>query len=172
MKMTASFIVLLMFVLVLPASALVQTCQDDITASTPTARFTLNGDGTATDVVTGLTWKRCAEGQTWDGTTCTGSAATKSWQAALQAGETSAFADQSDWRLPNIKELTSIVETKCVSPNINLDVFPSAVSWDFWSGSPYAGHSDRTWYVSFYVGAADIDAKDFFKYVRLVRGGQ
>lgn len=64
---------------------------------------TVNSDGTVTDPTTGLTWKRCAVGQTWSRTTCTGTGATYNWTTAKAL--TSTFAGQSDWRLPNIREL-------------------------------------------------------------------
>jgi hypothetical protein len=59
-------------------------------------------------------WMRCALGQNWNGATCTGSGQAYTWQAALQAAEGSSFAGYSDWRLPDIKELSSIVEQACV----------------------------------------------------------
>ena len=34
--------------------------------------YAINNDGTVTDPTTGLTWMRCAMGQSWNGTTCTG----------------------------------------------------------------------------------------------------
>ena len=43
-----------------------------------------NGDGTVTDPTTGMTWDRCAWGQSWDGAgACTGTAAMQDWQTAL-----------------------------------------------------------------------------------------
>lgn len=52
-----------------------QTCNSNIPESTPTSRFTDNGNGTVTDTKTGIMWKRCAEGQIWTGSTCSGTAA-------------------------------------------------------------------------------------------------
>ena len=164
---------LLGIVLALPGAALAQTCQSaSIRASTPTARFTDNGDGTVSDTVTGLTWKRCAEGQIWDGASCSGSATALTWQAALQAGAASTFAGHSDWRLPNIKELGSIVERQCADPAINLSVFPGTTASGFWSGSPYAGNSDYACYVNFYYGFGTVGYTVSNYDVRLVRGGQ
>ena len=73
---------------------------------------------------TGLTWKRCAEGQSWNGSTCTGIASTYSWSAALQLEpDMVTFVGFSDWRLPNLKELGSIVERRHRRPVINWDGF-------------------------------------------------
>ncbi|MDP2902572.1 MAG: hypothetical protein Q8N96_05635 [Methylovulum sp.] len=46
------------------------------TPTTPTSDFTDNNDGTVTHKTTGLTWMRCAMGQTWTGAACTGTADT------------------------------------------------------------------------------------------------
>ena len=66
---------------------------------TPTSNFTDNQDGTVTHNTTGLTWMRCAMGQIWTGSTCTGP--TKMYNYAKAKALTLTFADQSDWRLPN-----------------------------------------------------------------------
>lgn len=123
-----------------------------INPSTPDSRFTINNDGTTTDNTTGLTWMRCSLGQTWDGSSCTGSAASYSWQQALQAvlaindGTSNAdndgapgFADYTHWRLPNIAEASSIVEycrVDSASGSINETVFPNTSTAGIWSSSP------------------------------------
>jgi hypothetical protein len=160
-----------------PVAALAQDCRpDSIPASTPTSRFTDNHDGTVTDTATGLTWKRCAEGLTWDGSSCTGDEASFTWQEALQqAGSVNSaggYAGHADWRLPNIKELRSIVERQCLGPAINLSVFPGASASHFWSGSPIAGFSLYAWGVLFSYGYDDWNYRDGALAVRLARGGQ
>ncbi len=158
-----------------------QTCQTaSITASTPTSRFTDNGDGTLVDSVTGLMWKKCSEGQSYNTATsgCDGTDVTYSWQEALQrasaANSGGGFAGHTDWRLPDIKELNSIVERQCINPAINLDIFPATSSWQFWSASPYADASvtDGAWLISFDDGHYGIGNKSNGPVARLVRGGQ
>ena len=126
--------------------------------TTPDTDFSDAGNGTVRHIPTGLVWKRCAEGQTWDGTTstCTGSAAGYSWAQALTRAEDvngggagTQNATQTDWRLPNINELTSITELGCFNPSINTTQFPNASASYFWSGSPFAGSSDYAWFVGF-----------------------
>ena len=63
-----------------------------------TNSFTDNGDGTITDQATGLTWQ-----QTDDGTA-------RNWEEALAYAEGLELAGHSDWRLPNAKELQSIID--------------------------------------------------------------
>jgi hypothetical protein len=143
-----------------------QTCRDDIPATAPDSRFQANGDGTVTDVTTGLIWKQCAEGLSGAGCT-TGSARTFTWQAALQHA-----ADNPTWRLPNKNELASLVERRCFNPAINATVFPNTPASWFWSSSPDANDSYGAWYVYFRYGNVYGNHKNHQQYVRLVRGGQ
>lgn len=60
--------------------------------------FVNNGDGTVTDLATGLMWQLADDGQTRD------------WEEALDYAENLELAGYDDWRLPDIKELQSIVD--------------------------------------------------------------
>jgi hypothetical protein len=166
----------------LPVIGTAQTCKTaSIPATTPTSQFTINNNGTVTDTKTGLMWKRCSEGQTWNGATCRGSAFRFPWQAALQRAQTQngiGFAGFKDWRLPNAKELFSIVEKQCFEPAINLVIFPNTVTrvgiflyGQFWSSS-LAPFDFSVWYVYFDQGRVDTEYNTSSLYVRLVRSGQ
>ena len=60
--------------------------------------FTDNGDGTITDQATGLMWQQADDG------------VARNWEQALAYAESLTLASHSDWRLPNAKELQSIVD--------------------------------------------------------------
>ena len=156
----------------LPIMAEAQTCQtNSILATTPTNRFTINNDGTVSDTKTGLTWKKCSEGQS--GVDCRiGAAATYTWQSALQQAQSvnnnGGFAGYKNWRLPNMKELNSIVEEQCSQPSINLVVFPESQSSNlYWSSSPNSSNS--AWGIVFYSGYSGGYRKDWLGFIRLVR---
>ena len=160
------------------SSFLVQAaCVDSIPATTPTGDFTVHGDGTVTHDKTGLMWKVCSEGQSWSADSCSGTAGTYTWQAALQLPQnlnaSGGYAGYTDWRLPNIKELASIVELSCYSPAVNATVFPSTSIAGYWSASPGADYSSSVaWGVHFNDGAGDGNYRSHVYLVRLVRGGQ
>ncbi len=156
------------------AFAATQTCLTTIAPNTPTADFVDNGDGTVTSKKTKLTWKRCSEGQTWGSSACTGSATTFNWELALTQGANASFAGNTDWRVPNLKELASIVERQCTGPSINATIFPATpgISGSYWwSASPF-GIAGQAWVVGFGGGYANPYDKAGSHYVRLVRGGQ
>ncbi len=161
---TRLFSNLLLFFVFLLAFATPLFAQD-----TPTSDFTDNGDGTVTHQKTGLTWMRCSLGQTWTGTTCSGTAQTYSYYNAIQ--QTANFAGYSDWRLPNIAELQTIVERDNYYPAINTELFPNTPSDVFWSSSPYVGASSA-WYVYFGYGDVDGSSRSDAFPVRLVRASQ
>jgi len=60
--------------------------------------FVDNGDGTVSDRATGLMWQKADSGRGMD------------WEDALAYAERLDLAGHSDWRLPNAKELQSIVD--------------------------------------------------------------
>lgn len=119
-------------------------------------------------------WKKCGEGQT--GSDCSDNTVSYSWQRALQQAQTvnsSGFAGHMDWRVPNIKELNSIIEKQCTDPAINSIVFPNTPNIVFWSSTPYIGDASLAWVVNFSCGDGNIlGHKVLQRGVRLVRGGQ
>jgi len=132
------------------------------TTTTPSADFTDNADGTVTHGKTNLAWMRCAVGQAWTGNSCSGAASTyNSSQATALSAD---FAGYSDWRLPNILELISIVEYGVSNPAINSAIFPATPSANFWSDSAYS--------VDFSSGGAAASSSSSSYTVRLVRAGQ
>ncbi len=143
----------------------------NVAESTPSSAFIDHGNGTVTHSLTGLMWKQCAQGLS--GTNCaTGTATTMAWSAALTAAKNDATAGYSDWRLPNKKELESIVESCGHSPAINQTLFPATPASGFWSGSTYVPAPSNAWYVYFNDGNSSANNKAASYYVRLVRGGQ
>jgi hypothetical protein len=136
--------------------------------------------GLVKDTVTSLIWMRCSLGQTWDGRTCSGTAKEYTWQEAMNAAKHFEYAGYSDWRLPTIDELKSLVycshgydmascSDNSKSPTIR-DEFPNtSVDW-FWSSShhPDGGSGDAV--VNFTNGFSSYSYdKSSDNLVRLVR---
>ena len=157
-----------------------QVCNDRSQATTPAYRFTANPDGTVTDTQTRLTWQRCPLGFAIDTGASPGpqddlcvviDEQPPTWSEALQAAETSTVGGFTDWRLPNVKELLSIVERKCVDPAWNTLVFPTAPTL-FWTAST-SNEIANAKVVEFsggYVSSSDKNSTNRGVVVRLVRG--
>ncbi|MDD5011978.1 MAG: DUF1566 domain-containing protein, partial [Phycisphaerae bacterium] len=91
-------------------------------------------------------------------------ASTMSWSDALLAVtalNSAAYGGYSDWRLPNIKELQSIVDYGRVGPAIDTTYFPNAQSYSYWSSTTLAGGTVYAWYVYFDDGYVGYDNKAF-----------
>ncbi len=129
------------------------------------------GDGVALDTQTNLQWMRCALGQTWNGQTCVGEAKQFNWNDAIKIAKETRYAGYTDWRLPTIDELKTLIVTG-QKPTINQQAFPNTLSAWFWSGSPNASYSGSAWGVHFGYGYADSSNRSNDYHVRLVRGGQ
>ena len=150
-------------------NVLAQTCISTIDETTATANFTDNGDGTISDTTTGLMWMQCSVGQTLLNGLCTGDATELNWQQALLFAHGYQFADFDGWRVPNIKELSTIAERQCVRPAINETLFPNTPSDDYWTSTPSLLDADRAWVVAFFNSSNSIKQKNLFVFTRLVR---
>jgi len=81
---------------------------------------------------------------------------------ALKAGK------YNDWRVPTLKELSSIVDYTKYDPAI-LDGFSSGGSVYYWSSTPYMGDTDKVWGINFKTGATDANGKNYTRHIRCVR---
>lgn len=140
-------------------------------AATPVAtRFSYSSDGSeVTDAQTGLVWQRCSAGQTWSSSTstCTGGASVYAHADALAYAKT-----QSGWRLPNVKELYSVVKTTTVVPAADATAFPSMPNTTgvaYWTSTPDVQSPASAWGVEFKLGAVASYTRSSANFVRLVR---
>jgi hypothetical protein len=94
------------------------------------------------------------------------------WEDAINHCETNNLAGYDDWRLPNRRELSSIVKFKSYEPAIDTNHFPNTESSYYWSSTACAYDSDSAWYINFQSGFIHYEYKTSGCYVRAVRGGQ
>jgi hypothetical protein len=88
----------------------------------------------------------------WNGATCAGSALAFTHENALIRARTQAAASGKAWRLPNVKELSSLVDRGRLNPAIDLTAFPAEPGNTYWSSTPNAGSSVSAWGVRFIDG--------------------
>ena len=120
-----------------------------------------NSDTEVLDNTTGLIWQRCSAGLS-DTDCTTGGASAVNWKAAI------ALADEI-WRLPNVKELASLLEAECTNPSINITLFPATSTSAYWTATPDTAAATNAWQVDFAAGATSSAAKTAALQVRLVR---
>jgi len=131
-------------------------------ATAPPGRYTINAD-TVLDTETGLLWQRNIPA-----TPCAG-AATCTLAQALGYCEGLSLGGFSDWRLPTIKELQTLVDDRAYNPAIDATAFPATPATNFWSSSPYASNATDAWVVMFYGGYTSYGAVAGRNRVRCVR---
>ncbi len=133
--------------------------------------YTDNVDGTISDNLTRLMWVK-------DGNSAgCNSGVTLTWEAALSFCENLTYATYSDWRLPNSRELMSIVDYGEYNPSVGKTAgtptyFTNTKTSYYWSSTTYAYSTSYAWYVRFYVGRVGGNTKTNAYYVRPVRAGQ
>lgn len=125
-------------------------------------KYKLSEDGlSVTDTSTNLTWMQ------------KGSESLMAEEEAhkfIEAQNKAAFAGFTDWRLPTVHELFSLVDTSKHNPAIN-PVF-NCESRCYWTASQYAPYPAYAWIVNFNYGYTGADYKHGNYFVRLVRSKQ
>ncbi len=95
-----------------------------------------------------------------------------SWEDAKAHCGVLDLAGHSDWRLPNIKELQSIVDINRYEPAIK-STFKNVVSSKYWSASQTVAYAKDAWTVHFKNGDISHPSKsDDWYFVRCVRHKQ
>ncbi len=159
-------------VIACPAPGSTNAQDGSYVTSATSPSFTNNGNGTITDNRTGLMWKRCTEGLSGDNCAA-GAVNTIAWDVALAQCENLSYAGRTDWRMPNIKELISIVNYQNYNPAIDIVYFPNTPYSNYHMASTtYSNGTSINWEVSFADGSVNHNAyKSQVNYVRCVRGG-
>jgi hypothetical protein len=128
----------------------------------PSPRFTDNGDGTVTDNLTGLMWTRDAN-----------MAGGMTWSDAIDYCNNLNYAGYTDWRLPNINELESLIDAEQYGPALPENhPFINAQLDHYWSSITSASNADDAWYVTVLFGDVHWYDKSYSLYVWPVRAGQ
>ncbi len=124
------------------------------------------------DKLTGIVWQRCVQGMLWNGKTCTGNPAGKTWAEAVQvvqAANASRSSGGSVWQLPNNADLYGLAERACYNPSINTNWFPETPSDRTWSSTVDSVNPDVAMHVSFSYGHGGTALKKNLGRVRLMR---
>lgn len=167
-------------------------------------RYQDNNNGTITDRENRLQWMQCNLGQKWNKETCIVELSTSktffsvytdsyrtsgkeyTWEKAVDVARNIDYAGYSDWRLPTIKELKSLVycsngqpslkvslKTVCSGnysrPAIDHSLFPNTGKGDYWSSSSISYLKSKNWCIDFGTGGETVCEKKYSYYVRLVR---
>ena len=120
--------------------------------------FTDNGNGTITDNLTTLIWQKIVY------------ADSITWEQALTYADTLTLNGNTDWRLPNIKELQSINDEGLINPSINRTFFSTMVTNKYWSSSSLPNQPTKAWYLDTQFGITTYDFKTIRHFLICVRG--
>ncbi len=115
-----------------------------------------NQDGSVTDITTGLMWQRESDN------------AARTYNDAKSYCNNLSLASHLNWRLPSIKELTSIVDYRSDSPAIG-NVFAQSNSSTYWSNTQRADMQAESRVVFFSTGRVNSSFKTNLALVRCVR---
>jgi len=150
-------------------------CDNTVQQTAPPENFTYDR-GTVTDETTGLMWSYCLYGQS--GNDCaTGTPWASTWDQTLTEMDSnisgSGYLNYNDWRMPNVKELASILEAQCSSPALNSAVFPVVTGGaaQVWTSSPETDDAQNIWAVDFFANGdvGVVDRETATLHLRLVR---
>ena len=88
-----------------------------------------------TDPVTGMEWQRESPGR-------------MSWHQAQSYARSLALAGRSDWRLPSVRELESLLDRTKYRPEMRPEI-PFRDTRSYWSSTTFGSHRSNAWIVMF-----------------------
>ncbi len=153
-------------------------------------RFVNNRDGTITDQQTRLMWEQKTHEQPsqfhrrghvprfevgdpcvglvhWVDGACTWFETTTAWVTRLNQQR---FAGYTDWRVPTVSELVTLVDYRRTNPALD-PIFAIATDDGYWSATEVSADPDHAWVVDYITGRVFFSQKTLKAHVRAVRGG-
>ena len=118
--------------------------------------YVINNE-TVTDMNSGLMWQRKTEENR------------KNWQSAMEYSENLSISNFNDWRLPTIKELTTIIDLSITYPTLYKEIFDDN---QYWSSTSTVHLITHAYCANFNDGFIVAPNKSALHFVRAVRGGQ
>lgn len=136
----------------------------------PDPRFTVvtNGaDVMVTDNLTGLTWVKAPH-------SLSGNSVGQTWPNAIDFCNNLVYGTYSDWRLPNVRELLSLISYGSVSPALPPGHPFTGIQPDggYWSATTFKSEINRAMYLLMNHGGISVNDKGYAFLVWPVRGGQ
>lgn len=102
----------------------------------PLPAFQLSPDASMViDTRAKLAWPRCAEGMSWNGKACVGSAEVFSYKQAMTHAAERSKAENLRWRLPRVNELKRLLDRSSKPQGLNPELFPNAPRDWHWTGT-------------------------------------
>ena len=114
--------------------------------------FLVEKDHLVLDLKHNIYWLRCSVGQTWSNNSCEGKAIKLTMEEVTYAISKANEQLGGNWRLPNRKELESIVCFECGKVKINNEFFPNTPYEPFWTGEKNSWSKQFYWSVNFFTG--------------------
>ena len=104
-------------------------------------RFEMMERGIARDSDFGIDWFRCSVGQRYLNNRCLGEPIFVRWELGISTLEEMNEKAAEQWRMPTLKELSSLRVEGCGNPSVNLNVFPNILVENYWASdeSPHTG---------------------------------
>jgi hypothetical protein len=122
------------------------------------SRFTDNGDGSVTDHLTDLVWQSVPYVDSL------------TWEQALGYADTLGLAGETDWRLPNIKELQSLTDLQHYNPSFDTSYFHTPSQGKYWSSTTLQNQPLQAWYLDSRYGITTYSPKTARNLLSCVRG--
>lgn len=151
-----------------------QQCDSSIPKTTPDVRFEKNDEtGVVKDTYTQLKWYRCPLGKIWNKSshTCKGTNEKNTFGTTLVKvkdfnSNTKNVTGINTWRVPNAKEMSSILEDACLKPALNQNIFINFIQGEghevenyMWTSTYYEG-SNEVVYSTPYSNEIDLQTPD------------
>ena len=158
------------------------------------ARYRDNGDGTISDLITGLMWEKkcdCPDhphhyGNAYPLTSDAEQGGSALWLDRLNSESDSGFAGHDDWRIPTAKEFHTIIDYERFNPAVTIDFDGSRCGLGcvdmkdpecsctamstYWTSTPYVNTPSRQVAVAFHLGLIGDRHRGEPAYLRAVRG--